>query len=271
MTRLSTLFAATLVWLVSVTAAMAQGVGSDAARAILNLNAHDVAVEDAERWLTAPDFDDRAFRIAWITAASGLFEATEVMEITASILGDTLAEPAAAELLQFFGGDLGQQLTDAEKATQVEGYDTEAAAAQGAQILAQSPQRRDKFLRLHDAFQLNAGADISREVTASARFAVIKSQLAQRGETSDDAVILALAYQGLEIDEERDREESILRYAYTYRDVTDEGVLAYAELLESEAGQAFYTAINAGYERVIIRDLVVFRERLARNLSSQEL
>ncbi|MEL6584597.1 MAG: hypothetical protein AAFQ36_12255 [Pseudomonadota bacterium] len=262
---------AALVWAFTTMAAFAQGVGSDAARAILNLNAHDVAVEDAERWLTTPEFDDRVFRIAWISAASGLFQAEEVMEITSSILGDTLAEPAAAELLQFFGDDLGQQLTLAEKATQVEGYDNEAAVARGARILAVEPQRREKFDRLHTAFQLNAGADISREVTASARFAVIKSQLAQRGEVSDDAVILALAYQGLEIDEARDREESIMRYAYTYRDVTDEGVLAYADMLESDAGQAFYTAINAGYERVIIRDLMLFRDRLARNLSAQEL
>jgi hypothetical protein len=255
-----------------VTAALAQSLGAPGARDLLNLNGHDVAVEDGERWLTAPDIEDAGFRVAWISAASGLFDSDEVMDLTAVILGDTLDLQGADKLDAFFSSDVGQQITQAEKATQQVGYDREAATASGADLFADASEARQDVLgRLFDAFDLNRGIDLGQVVSVSARYAVIKAALAQQGEVRSDEMILALAAQGVEDDPERDRSEAVIRYAYTYRDVGDAGLSAYADALESEAGQLFYTAINAGYETVYLRDLRLFRERLADRLSAQEL
>lgn len=259
------------VWLLAV-AATAQSIGPSAARDLLQLNAHDVALEDAERWLRTPELEDPVLRIAWISAASGLFEADEVMELTAIMLGDTLDLSGSEMLRSFFSSSVGQQVTNAEKETQQPGYDTQSALLAGLDLFeAATAERKRALERLYDAFDRNRGVDLSEAVAVSARYAVIKAALLQRGEMRSDEMILGLAAQNMSRDAQRDRSEAIRRYAFTYRDISDAALADYAAALESEAGLLFYTAVNAGYETVFIRDLVTFRERLATGLSAEEL
>ena len=252
--------------------AVAQMVGPDRARALLALNGHDTSVTEAETDLTRPDIDDTALRVAWYSSARGLFDADEVMDLTISILGDTLSIDQAIALETFFKSEAGRALTAAEEASQRDELAAADAQAAGLVLLNGASETRAETLgALHDAFRRNQCVDVSEAILISVRFAFLKAELQKRGERSDDSVLYALAAQQMAGRNENEREESIMTHAHTYRDISDAALQDYADLIASDAGQAYYLAINAGFEGVILRDLATFRTRMANALSAESL
>ncbi|MGB0498571.1 MAG: hypothetical protein ACPGID_09545 [Rubricella sp.] len=227
------------------------------AEALLRLNGFDYAMDYTEELLRRPrweDFDDAPI---WERSASGLFSATEMFDTTADTISGEMAREHYETLVAFFESDAGLAVTSAEIASQLPGQDEDMQEQAGARLLQEmDAERRASLRRMREGFETG----FTRYVSLQIGMTVALADFARQGETDvNPNRLLAILAENFEAQRPEREASSLAESAWTYREVSDEALAAYADLLNAPAGTAFYTLMDRGMVEALQDDFLLHR------------
>lgn len=190
---------------------------------------------------------------AWRRAALAAFDGGLVVDqiVRALEVRHSIEDFAAAAA--FFDSPLGRRVTQAENAAQKD-PDDERVAREGAEILnrliAEDPARMALYQRMVDDSGL---IDTALASTMSMNLAMVNGMQASGlmpFTMSQDEIVAMLNAQRDAIAAELQR-AVYLQAAFTYVDISDLDMNAYADFLTGEVGLSFYAALNVAISAVL--------------------
>lgn len=230
----------------------------DLAAEVLLLNGFDTLTEDQARSLaTAPEGtrdSDPNMADAWDRLAPRFFEPEPVFNAAAGDLAELASDAELQVLRDFFASALGQQVTQLEEATQTEDMDDVDQVALGRDILADDTdaERLEALQRLALAF---GTPEETAAMSLNTQFVFQQALNENLGRAIPDADLLAMIIRQQNDMIDRLRTESVARKAFVYQSLSVEEVNAYAELIESPAGQKMYDAVENAMAREIHKQM----------------
>lgn len=241
---------ASLLFVFSMVAS-AQAANRDRLQAFLTVTGFDVALESIKLSAgSAPQMlglEAGDFGAQWTRLSDRVFDTDVMHGLAMDILEQTLTDEMLVHGVDFYASDLGQRLVEAENEAHMM-EDDEVKRSEGAKMVAAMIE--DGGPRLANLKQMNAAVgseDTSirsiqeiqvRFLMAAAGAGVIELQLEEPDlrlllQSQEPELRLSLA------------EGALTGAAYTYRDFTDEEILAYAEALEHPLMSRLYELMNA--------------------------
>lgn len=270
--RISTLVALALLPLAS----HAQGVPSDKIRAFMKVTGYDVVIQSLQQSAMAgpglvgsapEDFGKQYSALAEEVFALPLLEERAV-EILSAVMPEDLIDYGAA----FYASELGQRLVEVENASHLS--DDDQRMEEGQKLV--ETMAREQPVRL-DLVKRMASAVGSEEVSLTA---LVEMQV---------RFILAAAAAGaipMDIDEQELRATTrmmvddlrmqiqamnVIGNAWTYRDLTNDDIQSYVEVLEGEKMQAIYEILNAVQFQIMIERYEILGQRMGELRPESEL
>ena len=246
-------------------------------QAFLTTTGFDVALDSiAFSAASAPQMlgvEPDVFGSDWNRVTAQVFKPEIMRDIALDILEQTLSDENLAFAAGVYASDLGQRLVEAEDASHMLD-DDDAKMKEGNEILAElaesNPDRLDLMKRMNAAISsvdssLRALQEIQVRFLMSASAAgVVELQL-------DADELRAMIAE----DEERLRvvlEQSAMSgSAYTYRDISDEDLLAYTEALEEPQMQEVYELLNAVQYEIMANRFEVLAAKMANLHPGQDI
>jgi len=264
--------------LMALTLMVSQAVAADREKlkAFLTITGFDVALEsiklsaeDAPRMLGLEAED---FGASWTLMSRDVFDVAEMQADAIEILGETLSDEALAHGAEFYASDLGQRLVEAENASHMR--DRGDKRDEGGKLLANlqqdNPERVAILERMLDAIgsedqSLRAANELElRFLMAAQQAGVIRLRVDEQG------LRAAQAEQAEEIKKSM-RLSGLASSAATYRDFSDEELVAYAEALEDPLMKEVYELMNAVQYEIMADRFEAVALRLAELNPGQEL
>ena len=264
--------------LMALTLMVSQAVAADREKlkAFLTITGFDVALEsiklsaeDAPRMLGLEAED---FGASWTLMSRDVFDVADMQADAIEILGETLSDEALAHGAEFYASDLGQRLVEAENASHVR--DRGDKRDEGGKLLANlqqdNPERVAILERMLDAIgsedqSLRAANELElRFLMAAQQAGVIRLRVDEQG------LRAAQAEQAEEIKKSM-RLSGLASSAATYRDFSDEELVAYAEALEDPLMKEVYELMNAVQYEIMADRFEAVALRLAELNPGQEL
>ncbi len=264
--------------LMALTLMVSQAVAADREKlkAFLTITGFDVALEsiklsaeDAPRMLGLEAED---FGASWTLMSRDVFDVADMQADAIEILGETLSDEALAHGAEFYASDLGQRLVEAENASHMR--DRGDKRDEGGKLLANlqqdNPERVAILERMLDAIgsedqSLRAANELElRFLMAAQQAGVIRLRVDEQG------LRAAQAEQAEEIKKSM-RLSGLASSAATYRDFSDEELVAYAEALEDPLMQEVYELMNAVQYEIMADRFEAVALRLAELNPGQEL
>lgn len=264
--------------LMALTLMVSQAVAADREKlkAFLTITGFDVALEsiklsaeDAPRMLGLEAED---FGASWTLMSRDVFDVADMQADAIEILGETLSDEALTHGAEFYASDLGQRLVEAENASHMR--DRGDKRDEGGKLLANlqqdNPERVAILERMLDAIgsedqSLRAANELElRFLMAAQQAGVIRLRVDEQG------LRAAQAEQAEEIKKSM-RLSGLASSAATYRDFSDEELVAYAEALEDPLMQEVYELMNAVQYEIMADRFEAVALRLAELNPGQEL
>ena len=264
--------------LMALTLMVSQAIAADREKlkAFLTITGFDVALEsiklsaeDAPRMLGLEAED---FGASWTLMSRDVFDVAEMQADAIEILGETLSDEALAHGAEFYASDLGQRLVEAENASHMR--DRGDKRDEGGKLLANlqqdNPERVAILERMLDAIgsedqSLRAANELElRFLMAAQQAGVIRLRVDEQG------LRAAQAEQAEEIKKSM-RLSGLASSAATYRDFSDEELVAYAEALEDPLMKEVYELMNAVQYEIMADRFEAVALRLAELNPGQEL
>lgn len=264
--------------LMALTLMVSQAVAADREKlkAFLTITGFDVALEsiklsaeDAPRMLGLEAED---FGASWTLMSRDVFDVADMQADAIEILGETLSDEALAHGAEFYASDLGQRLVEAENASHMR--DRGDKRDEGGKLLANlqqdNPERVAILERMLDAIgsedqSLRAANELElRFLMAAQQAGVIRLRVDEQG------LRAAQAEQAEEIKKSM-RLSGLASSAATYRDFSDEELVAYAEALEDPLMKEVYELMNAVQYEIMADRFEAVALRLAELNPGQEL
>ena len=235
----------------TVSAQHAHAAGRDRIEAFLNTTGFDVALESiALASASAPQMlgiDPEGFGSDWARLTEEVFDTKEMHEIAVSILEQTLRDEALTHAVEFYASDLGQRLVEAENASHMV-EDDDAKQMEGQKIV--SELIKDGSKRVEKLKRMNSAIDSSGTALRALQEIQVRFLLA-----ASASGVIELQLSADELRQMMKRQETGMRQAlqlsalagaaYTYKDFSDDEVLAYTEALEQPLMQEVYELLNA--------------------------
>tara|TARA_R110002124_G_scaffold34193_2_gene112442 strand:- start:8926 stop:9717 length:792 start_codon:yes stop_codon:yes gene_type:complete len=262
----------------ALTLMVSQAVAADREKlkAFLTITGFDVALEsiklsaeDAPRMLGLEAED---FGASWTLMSRDVFDVADMQADAIEILGETLSDEALTHGAEFYASDLGQRLVEAENASHMR--DRGDKRDEGGKLLANlqqdNPERVAILERMLDAIgsedqSLRAANELElRFLMAAQQAGVIRLRVDEQG------LRAAQAEQAEEIKKSM-RLSGLASSAATYRDFSDEELVAYAEALEDPLMQEVYELMNAVQYEIMADRFEAVALRLAELNPGQEL
>ncbi|WP_371224351.1 DUF2059 domain-containing protein [Roseovarius sp. 2305UL8-3] len=241
----------------------------DRLEAFLEVTGFDVALDSialsAEHapdmlGLQTSDFGDN-----WRVMAEQVFDSDVMHEMALDILEQTLSDELLAHAAGFYASDLGQRLVEVENASHMV-EDDDAKREEGEALLAEygtgSGTRGELLAQLNEAVD-SAGTGVRAIQELQVRFLMAASHAGVLENEIDEGTLRALLREGE--DELRDslKESSLASAAYTYRDVSDEDVMAYRDALRDPKMKQVYELMNAIQHEVMANRFEALADRMA--------
>lgn len=264
--------------LMALTLMVSQAVAADREKlkAFLTITGFDVALEsiklsaeDAPRMLGLEAED---FGASWTLMSRDVFDVADMQADAIEILGETLSDEALAHGAEFYASDLGQRLVEAENASHMR--DRGDKRDEGGKLLANlqqdNPERVAILERMLDAIgsedqSLRAANELElRFLMAAQQAGVIRLRVDEQG------LRAAQAEQAEEIKKSM-RLSGLASSAATYRDFSDEELVAYAEALEDPLMKEVYELMNAVQYEIMADRFEAVALRLVELNPGQEL
>lgn len=183
----------------------------------------------------------------WEHTVSDLFTTEKMRGLAIDILSETLSDKALQHGIAFYGSDLGQRLVEVENTSHmIEANDIKKA--QGARLIAEmqdsQPERLSAMTALITALDSTDQAIVAMQ-ELQVRFLLAASAAGVIELRMDEADMrAAFDTQAPELRKSM-RESALSSAAFTYRDISDADVRAYAKALEHPDMQELYHLMNA--------------------------
>lgn len=259
--------AAVLWFLVSVASAMAGD--RDRIEAFLEVTGFDVALDSiALSAGSAPamlGIDADAFGSEWERLSGEVFDTDIMRELALDILEQTLSDELLNHAAGFYATDLGQRLVVVENASHMI-EDDGVKEEQGQRIVADMMAEDDPRLEMME--RMNAAIDSSGNSVRALQEIQIRFLLAASAagviELRVDPSDLRDLFASQEAEMRSEvRLSALVGAAYTYRDFSDEDVLAYVKALENPEMQKVYELLNAVQFEIMANRFEVLAVRMA--------
>lgn len=255
------------------------GQGADRARieAFLNVTGFDVALDSiAFSAASAPQMVGRSpadFGADWSRLADRVFDRGVMREMALDLLEKTLSDEMLNHAAAFYASDLGQRLVIAENASHAMEDDTQKQA-EGLNIIADLVARGAS--RLEVIKRMNAAIDSSGNGLRAVQEIQLRFLLAASAagviEMQFDEESLRAALKGQEAQVRMMLQQSMLTgSAFTYRDIEDRDLVAYAEALEHPMMSRVYELLNAVQYEIMANRFEVLAVQMAKLHPSQDL
>lgn len=267
-----------LVGLVSLFAPVAavRAAERDRIEAFLEVTGFDVALESIKLSAgAAPDMlgvDPGVFGSEWTRLSEDVFDVPGMHELAVEILSATLTDDLLNHAATFYASDLGQRLVEVENASHL--YDDDDAKRQeGRELISRWVQ--DSNARLEIIKRMNAAIDDGSGVRAlqeiQYRFLVAASAAGVLELRVDPDDLRAMLQSDTDRLRQALRESALIGAAYTYKSLSNEDLVAYAEALEHPVMKEVYVLMNAVQYEVMANRFEVLAERMADLQPGEEL
>lgn len=255
----------------------AQAAERDKIEAFLSVTGFDVALDSiAQTASNAPamlGLPEDEFGNDWKRLAERVFDGGVMRELAIDILVETLSDNALSHAAGFYASDLGQRLVVVENASQ-RMDDSDLRQQIGQKIVtdleASGDARLETLKRMNRAVH---SADASVQALQEIQFRFLLA--------ADAAGVIELGVdpEGLRqlMDAQKDEMSQAIEVsalagaAYTYRDISDADIQAYAEALEQPLMQEVYRLLNAVQYEITANRFEVLATRMADLYPAQDI
>lgn len=244
--------------------------------AFLKITGFDVALaaiaHSADHAPALLGHDVADFGPEWVKISEEVFDARHMKLMAIDILADTLTDEHLHHAAEFYASDLGQRLVEVENASHATEH-RETKRTEGLRLLQEmdaSSPRMTSLLRLMDAVD-TSGQSVRAVQEVMVRFLMAASHTGALGYSIDEDTLRQL----IRADEAAmmaDLEEGgRANAAYTYRDISDADLEAYAKALEHPLMQEVYELMSAVQYEIMANRFEVLAERMADLQPAKEL
>ena len=236
----------------------------------VSLNSIALSAEQAPDMLgmQASDFGEN-----WRIMAEQVFDQGVMHKMALDILEQTLSDDLLTHAAGFYASDLGQRLVEVENASHMI-EDDETKRADGDALIAEygtGPGTRGEILmQLNEAVD-SAGTGVRAIQELQVRFLMAASNAGVLENEIDEGALRALLAEGEDELRESLKESSLASAAYTYRDISDEDMLAYRDALRDSKMQQVYELMNAIQHEVTANRFEALADRMAGVQRSEDL
>ena len=245
----------------------------DRLEAFLEVTGFDVALDSIA--LSAADaptmlgLDAGAFGSEWARVSKEVFDTTIMRDTALDILAETLSDDLLTHAAGFYASPLGQRLVEVENIAHFD-QDEEAQDKIGGEIVAEGGDRMVYIARMNDAID-GAGTAVKGIHELQIRFLMAASHAGVLEEELDEDTLRAFFRESEEELRAALKESGLVYAAYTYRDISDEDLEAYAVALEHPDMQQVYVLMNAVQYEIMAERFEVLAGRMAGMTPGQEL
>ncbi|MEL7280830.1 MAG: DUF2059 domain-containing protein [Pseudomonadota bacterium] len=208
----------------------------------------------------------------WMRVSRDVFDGHEMQRMAVDILTQTMTPDHLGHAARFYASDLGQRLVAVENASHADA-DTDTKRDQGTLLLQDmGPEsaRITSIMRLLKAVD-SSGQGVRAVQEVMVRFLMAASHAGALGYEIDEDTLRRL----IKEDEEAmiaDMEAGgLASAAYTYRDISDADLAAYAEALEHPTMQEVYQLMNAVQYEIMANRFETLAVMLAELHPAEEL
>ncbi|MEO0750318.1 MAG: DUF2059 domain-containing protein [Pseudomonadota bacterium] len=244
--------------------------------AFLQVTGFDVALEaiahSAEHApaLLGQEPDD--FGQDWMRVSRDVFDGPQMQRMAVDILIQTLTPDHLGHAALFYASDLGQRLVAVENASHGND-DTEAKRKEGMALLQHMGPDSDRIttiMRLLDAVD-SSGQSVRAVQEVMVRFLMAASHAGALGYEIDEDTLRALIKQDEQAMLADMQAGGLASAAYTYRDISDADLAAYADALEHPTMQEVYELMNAVQYEIMANRFETLAVKLADLHPAEEL
>lgn len=201
------------------------------------------------------------FGSEWSETSEQVFETGGMRETALEILSHTLDDDLLSHAVDFYASDLGQRLVEVENVAHMD-EDNEDRMALGTEIVDAGGDRVDYLRRMNNAID-SAGTAVKGLHEIQFRFLMAASNAGVLDQEIDADALRALLRES-EDDLRKDLKTSgLASAAYTYRDLSDADLLAYAEALEHPDMKQVYVLMNAVQYEIMANRFEALADRMA--------
>jgi hypothetical protein len=245
----------------------AQAADRDRIEAFLNVTGFDVALDSiALSAGAAPDMlgiDAQDFGSQWERLSGEVFDTDIMRGLALEILENTLTDDLLNHAAAFYATDLGQRLVVAENDSHM--MEDASKEAEGkkiiADLVAEGSGRPQVFQRMNRAIDAS-GSSLRAIQEIQLRF-LLAASAAGVIELQMDVDELRTMFKSQERELRRLLVKSAMAgAAYTYRDFSDDDLLAYVEALEEPEMKQVYALLNAVQYEVMANRFEVLAARM---------
>ncbi len=261
----SFLFGLTLLCLLAVHSGPAAAADRARLETFLEITGFDVALESIA--LSAKDapsmlgMEANDFGADWSHTADEVFETGGMRETALDILSQTLDDKLLTHAVDFYASDLGQRLVEIENLAHMD-EDNDRRMEEGSAIVAAGGERLEYLQRMNDAID-SAGTAVKGLHEIQFRFLMAASNAGVLESEIDANALRALLKESEEALREDLKASGLVSAAYTYRDMSDADLLAYAEALEHPDMKQVYVLMNAVQYEIMANRFEALADRMA--------
>ncbi|VAV88086.1 FIG115103: hypothetical protein [hydrothermal vent metagenome] len=265
-----------LIALIAVQAP-AQAAERERVQAFLEITGFDVALDSiALSAQNAPMMLGKEagdFGADWSRVAEQVFDRDVMRGIALDILEQTLSEEALTHAAEFYATPLGQRLVKVENASHLSKDATareEIGRASINQWVSEGSKRIGYLQRMSRAIDMDdTGVKAVQEIQL--RFLMAASNAGVLENEIDEGTLRAVMAQNEAELRIRLKESGLISAAYTYRDIPDDDLAAYAEALEQPLMQEVYELLNAVQYEITAGRFEILAGKMAQMHPGQEL
>jgi hypothetical protein len=255
----------------------AQAAGRERVQAFLEITGFDVALDSiANSAQNAPLMLGKEagdFGADWSRTATQVFD-TEVMRgIALDILEQTLSDEALTHAAEFYATPLGQRLVKVENAAHLSkdaNQQDEIGRAAVNEWVSEGSVRIGYLQRMNRAIDVaDTGVKAVQEIQL--RFLMAASNAGVLEDEIDEDMLRALMAETEVELRIRLKENGLISAAYTYIDITDDDLKAYAEALERPLMQEVYELLNAVQYEITANRFEILAGKMAKMHPGQDL
>lgn len=254
-----------------------QAASRERVQAFLQVTGFDVALDSiALSAKNAPmmlGMQEDDFGTDWARVAEEVFNKEALRAMALDILEQTLSEEALTHAVEFYASPLGQRLVKVENAAHAEGSAEERDKIGRAlvnQWVADGSPRIGYLQRMNHAID-PSGIGVKAVQEIQIRFLMAASNAGVLENEIDEGALRALMAENEAKLRLSLNESALISAAYTYRDISDEDLAAYAEALEQPLMQEVYELLNAVQYEITASRYEILARKLAELKPGQDL
>lgn len=225
-----------------------------------------LSAKDAPQML---GMDAGNFGFQWVLASEEVFDTDVMREQALEILSNTLDEDLLLHANAFYASDLGQRLVEVENTAHFEDND-DARLEKGEELVEAGGDRIDHIRRMNAAID-SSGTAVKGLQEIQFRFLIAASNAGILEQEIDAGALRALMKENEEALSETLKQSGVAYAAYTYRDLSDADLLAYAEALEHPDMKEVYVLMNAVQYEIMANRFEALADRMAGFTQGQDL